>query len=107
MLRYILLALALNLPGSAFALQTTFTPTLKGNRVVCADLTAGETDVVLKMWIMGFWSGLNIAENARVGDSTEANGVVGEVRLYCSLNPSASLLNATYATYLRMKRDKK
>jgi len=85
--------------------QTLFGPTRNGVQMVCADvndLGVTATDLV-GTWILGFWSGLNAAKNARVGDGTTANGVVGEVKLYCSTHPSVSLPQATLDTYAAMR----
>lgn len=54
-------------------------------------------------WIWGYWSGLNVQSNGTVGHSTDANGVIGEVKLYCESAPSTNLINATTQVYLRFK----
>ena len=64
-------------------------------------------DDAIGYWILGFWSGLNGANDALVGDTTTANGVVGEVKLYCAAHPSVGLAQATLDTYAAMKKVRK
>lgn len=54
-------------------------------------------------WIWGYWSGLNVQSNGTVGHSTDANGVIGEIKLYCEAAPSTNLINATTQVYMRFK----
>jgi hypothetical protein len=77
-----------------------------GAQFVCADLNetgATPTDRV-GSWILGFWSGLNAADDAIVGDQTTSTGVIGEVKLYCASHPSVGLAQATMDTYATMKK---
>jgi len=85
--------------------QTLFGPTRNGVQLVCADVNDGGLTVtgLVGTWILGFWSGLNAAKNAHVGDATTASGVVGEVKLYCSTHPSLGLAQATLDTYTAMR----
>ena len=90
----------------AAADQTMFGPMRNGSQFVCADLNevgASTTDTI-GYWILGFWSGLNAANDALVGDGTTANGVIGEVKLYCVSHPSVGLPQATLDTYAAMKK---
>ena len=108
MRQWILLA-ALLFPVPAHAEQTLFGPMRNGAQFVCADLNevgASTTDTI-GYWILGFWSGLNAANDALVGDGTTANGVIGEVKLYCTSHPSVSLPQATLDTYGMMKKPRK
>ena len=97
--------LALVCTTQANADQTLFGPTRNGVEIVCADVNEeGLTAVgMVGTWILGFWSGLNAAKNAHVGDGTTASGVVGEVKLYCSAHPSVGLAQATLDTYWAMR----
>ena len=90
----------------AAADQTIFGPMRNGAPVVCADLTevGATTTSTIGYWVLGFWSGLNAANNALVGDATSANGVIGEVKLYCASHPSVTLPQATLDTYAAMKK---
>ena len=93
---------------SASAEQTIFAPMRNREEVVCADLPEIDAVTVGKVnyWILGFWSGLNVAKNGLVGDKTTASGVVGEVKLYCASHPSMGLAQATLDTYATMKAAK-
>ena len=86
--------------------QSLFGPMRNGQAFVCADLTevGVSTTSTIGYWVLGFWSGLNAAKDARVGDETTANGVIGEVELYCVSHPSVSLPQATLDTYDAMKK---
>lgn len=54
-------------------------------------------------WILGFWSGLNVQSNGFVGHTTDTNGLIGEVKLYCEASPSTNLITAVTKVYLRFK----
>lgn len=86
--------------------QTLFGPMRNGAPFVCADLTdVGVTTAdTIGYWILGFWSGLNTANDALVGEATTANGIIGEVKLYCASHPSVSLPQATLDTYSEMRK---
>lgn len=60
-----------------------------------------------RSWILGFWSGKNMeaADNSQVGRTTDADGIVGEVKLVCDAAPSKMLVTATLETYQRFKRE--
>lgn len=93
----------------ASAGQTMFGPTRNGAPFVCADLNevGAKPGDTIGSWILGFWSGLNAANNGMVGDATTANGVIGEVKLYCTGHPAIGLAQATLDTYTAMKKDRK
>lgn len=57
-------------------------------------------------WIYGFWSGMNFknAENHTVGNTTDANGIVAEVKATCGVAPSATLSSATSQAYVRLQK---
>jgi len=105
MKRWLALAAVLS-AAPVHADQTLFGPMRNGQPFVCADLTevGASTTSTIGYWVLGFWSGLNAAKDARVGDETTANGVIGEVKLYCASHPSVSLPQATLDTYDAMKR---
>lgn len=54
-------------------------------------------------WIWGFWSGRNSGRTALVGRSTDANGVIAEIKLTCQAQPSMTIVQATIAVYERMR----
>ena len=62
-------------------------------------------DSSVKAWIMGFFSGRNSGSDANVGASTDADGIVGEVKLACQNEPSISVSTATWRTYERFRRE--
>ena len=55
------------------------------------------------MGIIGFWSGLNYADNLRVGETTDGAGIMGEVRKFCEKEPSLSVANATAQVHGQFK----
>jgi hypothetical protein len=63
-----------------------------------------------RVWIIGFWSGLNMAtahrtgRNSMAGGDTDGPGIVGEVRKECSSSPSTSLSQAIVNVFYRMKK---
>ena len=106
--RWFWLALLVSAPPAS-AEQTLFGPMRNGAQFVCADLNevGATTHDTIGYWILGFWSGLNAANDALVGDGTTANGVIGEVKLYCLSHPSVGLAQATLDTYGTMKKARK
>ena len=53
-------------------------------------------------WILGFWSGLNLANARTVGQHTDGEGIITEVRKVCATRPSRTLANATFTAYSEM-----
>jgi hypothetical protein len=45
-------------------------------------------------WALGYWSGLNAGTKINVGQSTDAQGMIGEIDLVCSANPSTRFTEA-------------
>lgn len=105
----IIVMLILVCSTAASADEKMFGLTRNGEPVVCADISAISTkgDDTVGLWILGFWSGMNAANHALVGDSTTASGVIGEVKLYCASHPSADLPQATFDTYATMRKSEK
>ena len=59
-----------------------------------------------RAWIAGFWSGLNFTPGQElVGQSTDGEGIIGEVKLMCQQNPSMRLFFAVRSIHSRMTRD--
>jgi hypothetical protein len=54
-----------------------------------------------RVWIMGFWSGLNLFNNAdhTVGRANDVKGVLGEVKRICIARPSLELGRAAREVY--------
>jgi hypothetical protein len=53
-------------------------------------------------WMLGFWSGLNYANARTVGQHTDGEGIITEVRKVCATRPSMTLAGATFAVYSQM-----
>ena len=63
-------------------------------------------DAAVEGWILGYWTGLNVGGRTnRVGQSTDAKGIVGEVQRECSQRPSIPLWQAAYNVYARLLRE--
>ena len=58
-------------------------------------------------WVEGYWTGVNDSVPAfvAVGASTDAAGVVAEVRKSCEATPKQTLVEATSAVFIRMKAE--
>ena len=50
-------------------------------------------------WILGFWSGLNLANARTVGEHTDGEGIITEVRKASAMRPSMTLVGATFTVY--------
>ena len=53
-------------------------------------------------WVLGFWSGLNQANARTVGQHTNGEGIIAEVRKVCATRPSMTLAGATFTAYSGM-----
>src|SRR5215475_5353320 len=53
-------------------------------------------------WILGFWSGLNLANARTIGQHTDGEGIIAEVRKVCATQPSMTLVKATFSAYSKM-----
>jgi hypothetical protein len=54
-------------------------------------------------WILGFWSGLNHAKARTVGQHTNGEGIIAEVRKVCAARPSMTLVGAAFTGYSEME----
>lgn len=59
-----------------------------------------------KVWILGFWSGMNMwyPDRGDIGGSTDAEGIFGEVRKRCTDQPSMPLFQAVTLAFTAMAR---
>jgi hypothetical protein len=59
-----------------------------------------------RIWIMGFWSGWNLANDRdhQVGRHTDVDGKVALVQKECDRDPSMTLMNATARAYNKMDK---
>lgn len=95
-------------PASAQSV-TVFTPMSGSESYVCADLNDGRATGEIKQWLLGYWSGVNVGAGAagdtnfKVGKSITANGVFGEIKLYCTGHPSSHIIEAAFQVYLKFK----
>jgi hypothetical protein len=66
----------------------------------CATFLQGPYRASGEGWILGFWSGLNLAgPNHQVGQGTDGHAIVAEVERICDRNPSISLQSAVTQHY--------
>src|SRR5262245_52838994 len=69
----------------------------------CASWLTGPKDHIDHMWLLGFGSGLNYSEDAMAGRSTDATGIMSEIRKVCEEEPSLALVNAAASAHRRFK----
>ncbi len=75
-----------------------------GNRK-CGDFKT-ESAGVVGNYILGFWSGLNVAANTpAVGHSSNARDIVIEVMKACDAAPKLPLSMATLGVHMRFERE--
>jgi hypothetical protein len=60
------------------------------------------------IWIFGYWSGINhVGETTSgrlVGQHTDSEGIVAEVKKVCEAQPSMTLMDATATAYLAQSK---
>jgi hypothetical protein len=83
--------------------------TIGGAQSCAAWLADPASETEGRWWIAGFWSGRNIqnAGNARVGSSTDSEGIIGEIKRVCQAEPSLLLINAAGRVYVEMDRERR
>ena len=57
------------------------------------------------IWILGYWSGRNVEGQKGVGLTTDADGILDEVRLICKAEPSRPMIDAVDEVYKRLLDD--
>ena len=69
----------------------------------CAKWTS-ENDAFVKTWILGDWTGLNLMNQRRhdVGESTDGEGIISEVRAGCASQPSERIFDVESTAYAQM-----
>ena len=94
------------IPLKAYSQGVTMTTFGVGNSSCATWLSTPIKEYEGKAWIYGAWSGMNFKNQSNhvVGDSTDAEGIVGEVKAMCFKEPSLPLRSATYQTYVRLER---
>lgn len=59
---------------------------------------------IIDGWILGVWTGSNRMNTTShmVGENTDVQGILGEVRLFCAGHPADNVFHAVMETYDRM-----
>lgn len=57
------------------------------------------------IWILGYWSGRNVEAQKSVGGTSDADGILEEVRLLCKAKPSRAMIDAVDEVYTRLLDD--
>ena len=83
--------------------------TIGGTQSCAAWLSTPTSETEGRWWIVGFWSGRNMqnASNGRVGSSTDSEGIIGEIKRVCEMEPSLLLINAAGRVYVEMDRERR
>jgi len=83
--------------------------TIGGTQSCAAWLATPASETEGQWWIVGFWSGRNMqnGSNGRVGSSTDSEGIIGEIRRVCQVEPSLLLINAAGRVYVEMDRERR
>jgi hypothetical protein len=57
-------------------------------------------------WLLGFWTGLNNMNpiNHYVGEKSDADAIIGEVKIICQKEPSTVMGDALVRVYLKFER---
>jgi len=60
-------------------------------------------------WILGYWTGQNVrnVRDHEVGRSTDANGILNEVKTLCDATPNERLASAAGRVYVNFERDRR
>lgn len=56
-------------------------------------------------WILGFWSGANMARSLAVGSSTDGAGIIARVLDTCRDDPSLLLVHAAIKVYSALRQE--
>ena len=84
-------------PSLAFAQDTVL---FFGGVQSCASWQSSPRNQLAgQTWILGFFSGHNYAKAQKVGQSTNASGIIGEVKKICTAQPTMRLRDATKEAY--------
>ncbi len=76
--------------------------------VNCATAFSSQaTEEAVASWVNGYWSGLNVGLGLSVGSTTDANGIMREIKLDCEKTPNATLHQAAHHTYNRLRANRR
>ena len=90
--------------------QQSFLSYGAGSQWSCARYISKNSKLQGDSWILGYWSGVNsvlseVSGRGHTGSTSDADGIVAEVILYCRSNPSAMLAVATAEIMKKFLRD--
>ena len=72
--------------------------------VSCAAAFSSQaTEEAVASWLDGYWSGLNVGMGLTVGSTTDANGIMREIKFDCQKTPTATLHQSAHHTYNRLR----
>lgn len=110
---FVLLALAASQPQGSSALQPGQYWALPlgspgRSSISCASAFQNAPNKqAIRPWVMGLWTGLNLAYRASVGHTTDLAGIMGEVEIECAKAPSDELIDGATKAYMRLRATKK
>ena len=73
--------------------------------ISCTTAFQNVADGTVQSWVTGFWSGLNFGEGRMVGQASDADGIIAEVKLECSKSPSDPLTSSVVRAYRRLQKN--
>lgn len=68
----------------------------------CATAWQRDNEFGSTAYALGFWTGLNVQGKQSVGNATDGAGIIAEIKLKCSQQPSMNFLSAVVDTYVDM-----
>lgn len=69
----------------------------------CASAVDPERSLERDIWIMGYWSGLNVASKRATGKGIDVFGIFLAVDEQCAAQPNEMLMQAVYDVWLSMQ----
>ena len=112
-MRFAFICLSLVLLSVSTKAQTAkFSTRGSGNESCATWLATPLSEINARDWIFGFWSGENLGISANgsignVGHTTDALGIIGEVKKVCMKTPSMPLATAVSKVFIDfLKADK-
>ena len=72
-------------------------------------LSSSESRAVGNEWILGYWTGQNVrnVRDHEVGRSSDANGILNEVKTLCDAAPGERLASVAGRVYVNFERDRR
>lgn len=94
--------IALALAGALLSQQGTW---LGFGQMSCATWNSrtSSSDAEGRAYILGWWTGRNSGLGLSVGETTDGNGIIEEVRLVCRAQPSRHIAEATFEVWEKMR----